>query len=99
MGALGEGAGLGDPGTRDARSCREPRQLSQLAGLFRAPSGGWAWWPGRGPRGDRSDARAAAEDADAASQIPLDRHVCAFPKCGSEAAGPMRLHAAWTVGV
>lgn len=54
--------------------------------------------PGRGPRGDRSDARAAAEDADAARQIPLDRHVCAFPKCGSEAAGTLRLHADWTAG-
>ena len=35
-----------DAGTRDTRSCRIPRQLSQLAGLFRAPSGGWERGPG-----------------------------------------------------
>lgn len=79
-------------GTRD--------NFPNLAGGCRArAAAGRGCRPGRGPRGDRSDARAAAEDGDAAaSQIPLDRHVCAFPKCGSEAAGPLHAHPDRTVG-
>lgn len=96
-GALGEGAGRGDAGCTEGPGA---------ATTF--PT--WPAWAeperrlGVGPRGAARvgtaamPARAAAEDADAASPVPLDRHVCAFPKCGSEADGPLHFHTDRTVG-